>query len=47
MLKMKKLILFVRIFTIGFATVSHAQQMNSLFTRQLPEAPRQSSWRYI
>ena len=36
---MKKLILFVFIFTFGFATATHAQQVNTLFTKQLPEAP--------
>ena len=36
---MKKLILPVFIFTFGFATATHAQQVNTLFTKQLPEAP--------
>jgi quercetin dioxygenase-like cupin family protein len=36
---MKKLILSVFIFTFGFATATHAQQVNTLFTKQLPEAP--------
>src|SRR5205807_10538248 len=36
---MKKLILSVFIFTFGFATAAHAQQVNTLFTKQLPEAP--------
>jgi hypothetical protein len=36
---MKKLILSVFIFTFGFATAMHAQQVNTLFTKQLPEAP--------
>ena len=36
---MKKLILSVFIFTFGFATATHAQQGNTLFTKQLPEAP--------
>src|SRR5260370_27313015 len=36
---MKKLILSVFIFTFGFATSKHAQQVNTLFTKQLPEAP--------
>jgi len=35
---MKKLILPVFIFTLGFATATHAQQVNTLFTKQLPEA---------
>jgi len=36
---MKKLILSAFIFTFGFATATHAQQVNTLFTKQLPEAP--------
>ena len=39
---MKKLIVSVFIFTFGtfgFATAMHAQQVNTLFTKQLPEAP--------
>ena len=36
---MKKLTLSVFIFTLGFATATHAQQVNTLFTKQLPEAP--------
>ena len=36
---MKKLLLWVFIFTFGFATATHAQQVNTLFTKQLPEAP--------
>src|SRR5437667_10067945 len=36
---MKKFILSVFIFTFGFATAMHAQQVNTLFTKQLPEAP--------
>ena len=36
---MKKLILSVFIFTFGFATATHAPQVNTLFTKQLPEAP--------
>jgi hypothetical protein len=36
---MKKLILSVFIFTVGFATATHAQQVNTLLTKQLPEAP--------
>ena len=36
---MKKLILSVFIFTFGFATATHAQQVNTLFTKQLPETP--------
>src|SRR4029434_824986 len=36
---MKKLILSLFIFTFGFATATHAQQVNTLFTKQLPEAP--------
>src|SRR5438046_9559985 len=35
----KKLILSVFIFTSGFATATHAQQVNTLLTKQLPEAP--------
>jgi quercetin dioxygenase-like cupin family protein len=36
---MKKLVLFVFIFTFGFATATNAQQVKTLFTKQLPEAP--------
>jgi quercetin dioxygenase-like cupin family protein len=36
---MKKLILSVSIFAFGFATAAHAQQVNMLFTKRLPEAP--------
>ena len=36
---MMKLILSVFIFTFGFATATHAQQVNTLLTKQLPEAP--------
>ena len=36
---MKKLILSVFIFTFGFATAMHAQQVNTLFARRLPEVP--------
>jgi quercetin dioxygenase-like cupin family protein len=36
---MKKLILSVLIFTFGFATPTHAQQLNTLLTKRLPEAP--------
>ena len=36
---MKKLIISVFIFTFGFATATHAQQVNTLLTKQLPEAP--------
>src|ERR1043166_7094188 len=36
---MKKLILSVFKFTFGFATATHAQQVNTLLTKQLPEAP--------
>jgi quercetin dioxygenase-like cupin family protein len=36
---MKKLILSVFIFTFGSAMATHAQQVNTLFTKQLPEAP--------
>jgi quercetin dioxygenase-like cupin family protein len=36
---MKKLILSVFIFTFGSATATHAQQVNTLLTKQLPEAP--------
>jgi hypothetical protein len=35
----KKLILAVFTFTLGFATAAHAQQVNTLFTKRLPEAP--------
>jgi quercetin dioxygenase-like cupin family protein len=34
-----KLILSVFIFTFGFATAMHAQQVNTLFTKPLPEEP--------
>ena len=36
---MKKLILSVFILTFGFAMAMHAQQVNTLFTKQLPEEP--------
>src|SRR5260221_12286571 len=36
---MKKLILSVFIFTFGFATATHAQQVHTLLTKQLPQAP--------
>src|ERR1700755_413929 len=36
---MKKLILSVFIVTFGFATATHAQQVNTLLTKLLPEAP--------
>ena len=36
---MRKLILSVFIFTFGFATATRAQQVNTLLTKQLPEAP--------
>ena len=36
---MKKLILSVFIFTFGSVTATHAQQVNTLFTKPLPEAP--------
>lgn len=36
---MKKLILSVFIFTFGFATATHIQQVSTLLTKQLPEAP--------
>jgi|SRR5215469_669801 len=36
---MKKLILSVFILTFGFATAAHAQQVNTLLTKHLPEAP--------
>ena len=39
MLNVKKLILSVFIYTFGFATATHAQQVNALFTKKLPEAP--------
>jgi quercetin dioxygenase-like cupin family protein len=35
---MKKLILSLFIFTFGYAAAAHAQQVNTLFTKQLPEA---------
>jgi quercetin dioxygenase-like cupin family protein len=36
---MKNLILSVFIFGFGFAMAAHAQQVNTFFTKQLPEAP--------
>ena len=36
---MKKLIFSVIIFAFGFAAATDAQQVNTLFTKQLPEAP--------
>src|SRR5262249_47487829 len=36
---MKKLILSVFIFTFGFAAATHAQQVNTVFTKKIPEAP--------
>jgi len=36
---MKKLIFSVFISAFGFVTATHAQQVNTLFTKQLPEAP--------
>ena len=39
MYNMKKLILSVFIFTFGFATATHAQQVNTILTKLLPEAP--------
>ena len=36
---LKKLILSVFIFTFGFATATHAQQVTTLLTKHLPEAP--------
>jgi quercetin dioxygenase-like cupin family protein len=36
---MKKLILSVFTFTFGFVTATHAQQVNTLLTKQLPGAP--------
>src|SRR6516165_9135093 len=39
MYNMKKLILSVFIFTFGFATATNAQPVNTLLTKQLPEAP--------
>src|SRR5262252_3827724 len=36
---MKKLILSVVIFTFGFAAATNAQQVNTLLTKQLREAP--------
>jgi quercetin dioxygenase-like cupin family protein len=35
----KKIIISVFLFTFGFATATHAQQVNTLLTKQLPEAP--------
>ena len=37
--KTKKLLLYVLIFSFGFATATHAQQVNTLFKKRLPEAP--------
>ena len=36
---MKKLTLSVLLFTIGVAMAAHAQQVNTLLTKRLPEAP--------
>ena len=36
---MKTLILSIFIIIFGFATTTHAQQVKTLFTKQLPEAP--------
>ena len=36
---MKKLIFSVFISAFGFVTATHAQQVNTLFTKQLPEVP--------
>ena len=36
---MKKLILSVFIFTFGFFTATHAQQVDTLLTKKLPEVP--------
>jgi quercetin dioxygenase-like cupin family protein len=36
---LKTLILSVFVVTFGFATAAHAQQVNTLLTKQLPEAP--------
>jgi hypothetical protein len=36
---MKKLILSQFFFAFGFAAATHAQQVSTLFTKQLPEAP--------
>ena len=36
---MKKLILSVFTFTIGFPTTTHAQQVNTLLAKRLPEVP--------
>jgi quercetin dioxygenase-like cupin family protein len=36
---MKTLISSVFLFTFGFATATHAQQVNTLLTKRLPEAP--------
>ena len=35
----KNLILSVFIFTVGFATAAHAQQVKTLLTKRLQEAP--------
>ena len=36
---MKKLILSVFLFTFGFTAGAHGQQVNTLLTKKLPEAP--------
>jgi quercetin dioxygenase-like cupin family protein len=36
---MKNLVLSVVVFTFGFAAATHAQEVNKLLTKQLPEAP--------
>src|SRR5579864_3844874 len=36
---MKKLLFPVFIFTFGFAAIAHAQEVNTLLTKPLPEAP--------
>jgi quercetin dioxygenase-like cupin family protein len=35
----KRLILSVLIFSLGFGTATHAQQVKTLFTKRLPEVP--------
>jgi quercetin dioxygenase-like cupin family protein len=39
MYTVKKLILYVLIFTFGFATAAHAQQVSTLLAEKLPEMP--------
>jgi len=38
-LNMKKLILSVSLLTLGFSMAAHGQQVNTLLTKKLPEAP--------